>query len=98
VSLETFSDSGPFIHLWQIGQLQLLTMFHRLLTTEQVVAEIIAPERLRGEDLATLPFVTDLNCAVKKEAISTTVILTDDASLSHFTTQVTHFHLKPSKA
>jgi predicted nucleic acid-binding protein len=54
VRLEAVSDSGPFIHLWQIGQLQLLAMFNRLLTTEQVVTEITAPERLRGEDLASL--------------------------------------------
>lgn len=67
MNLETVSDSGPFIHLWQIGQLQLLTMFHRLLTTEQVVAEIIAPERLKEEDLATLPNLQI--CSVAQEEI-----------------------------
>ena len=68
--LEAVSDSGPFIHLWQIGQLQLLAMFNRLLTTEQVIAEITASGRLREEDLAVLSNLQI--CSVTQDEIEDT--------------------------
>jgi Predicted nucleic acid-binding protein, contains PIN domain len=70
VRLEAVSNSGPFIHLWQIGQLQLLAMFNRLLTTEQVIAEITASGRLREEDLAVLSNLQI--CSVTQDEIEDT--------------------------
>lgn len=54
VSLSAVSDSGPFIHLHQIGLFDLLTLFDRLVTSKQVMAEIMRPERVAEDCISNL--------------------------------------------
>jgi hypothetical protein len=54
VNLHAVSDSGPFIHLHQIGLFELLALFKRLVTSDRVIAEVTRPKRLTEERIGGL--------------------------------------------
>jgi len=52
--LKAVFDAGPFIHLSEVRQLDLLSLFHRILTTHEVA------EELKGLKLPEQALLTDL--------------------------------------
>ncbi|GBC98812.1 hypothetical protein HRbin17_01327 [bacterium HR17] len=54
MSLSAVSNAGPFIHLHQIGFLELLAIFDCLVTSEQVVKEVTMPGRVPENCINTL--------------------------------------------
>jgi len=75
VSLSAVSDSGPFIHLHQIGLFDLLTLFDRLVTSKQVMAEIMRPERVAEDcssnlvNLEVCPVASENITAMRKRLV-----------------------------
>jgi len=56
-------DAGPTIHLWEIGELSLLTVFDKLMIPETVWDETVGRGRVPEKALESLPNLMRVNVA-----------------------------------